>query len=153
MPTFRNTSIFTGKVNNYLPSCLWRWNIVCSETSEYNIQTPGNYREENIQHTEHGDSLKSRILLVAFTIRGRSIWDIVHKDDVSIVIDILLFCWRTIGRHVAATFLVLNAEPFVLQNVQPLFPLVSLLNENRSLLPSHVLFLISLLWSGVVPYL
>jgi hypothetical protein len=23
------------------------------------IQTPGNYSEENIQHTEHGESLKS----------------------------------------------------------------------------------------------
>jgi hypothetical protein len=26
------------------------------------IQTPGNYPEENIQHTEHGESLKSRKL-------------------------------------------------------------------------------------------
>ena len=32
----------------------------CSETSEYKIQTQGNYPEENIQHTEHGESLKSR---------------------------------------------------------------------------------------------
>jgi hypothetical protein len=32
----------------------------CSETSEYKIQTPGNYPEENIQHTEHGESFKSR---------------------------------------------------------------------------------------------
>jgi hypothetical protein len=32
----------------------------CSETSAYKIQTPGNYTEENIQHTEHGESLKSR---------------------------------------------------------------------------------------------
>jgi hypothetical protein len=31
-----------------------------SETSAYKIQTPGNYPEENIQHTEHGESLKSR---------------------------------------------------------------------------------------------
>jgi hypothetical protein len=34
----------------------------CSETSAYKIQTPGNYPEENIQHTEHGESLKSRIV-------------------------------------------------------------------------------------------
>jgi hypothetical protein len=34
-----------------------------SETSAYKIQTPGNYPEENIQHTEHGESLKSRIVL------------------------------------------------------------------------------------------
>ena len=32
----------------------------CPETSAYKIQTPGNYPEENIQHTEHGESLKSR---------------------------------------------------------------------------------------------
>jgi len=32
-----------------------------SETSAYKIQTPGNYPEENIQHTEHGKSLKSKI--------------------------------------------------------------------------------------------
>jgi hypothetical protein len=34
----------------------------CSETSAHKIQTPGNYPEENIQHTEHGESLKSRII-------------------------------------------------------------------------------------------
>jgi hypothetical protein len=27
------------------------------------IQTPGNYPEENIQHSQHGESLKSRTLL------------------------------------------------------------------------------------------
>ena len=32
----------------------------CSETSAYKIQTPGNYSEESIQHSEHGESLKSR---------------------------------------------------------------------------------------------
>jgi len=37
-----------------------------SETSAYKIQTPGNYPEENIQHTEHGESLKSRIVSVFF---------------------------------------------------------------------------------------
>ena len=31
----------------------------CSETSAYKIQTPGNYAEENIQQTEHSESLKS----------------------------------------------------------------------------------------------
>jgi hypothetical protein len=33
----------------------------CSEKTAYKIQTPGNYSEENMQHTEHGESLKSRI--------------------------------------------------------------------------------------------
>jgi len=32
-----------------------------SEMPAYKIQAPGNYPEENIQHTEHGKSLKSRI--------------------------------------------------------------------------------------------
>jgi len=31
-----------------------------SETSAYTIQTPGNYPEESIEHSEHGESLKSR---------------------------------------------------------------------------------------------
>jgi hypothetical protein len=34
--------------------------IECSETSAYKIQTPGTHPEENIQHTEHGESLKSK---------------------------------------------------------------------------------------------
>jgi hypothetical protein len=38
----------------------------CSETSAYKSQTPGNYPEENIQHTEHGESVKSRIYPSSF---------------------------------------------------------------------------------------
>jgi len=34
----------------------------CSETSAYKIQTPENYPEESIQHLEHGEGLKSRII-------------------------------------------------------------------------------------------
>jgi hypothetical protein len=33
----------------------------CSETSAYKIQMTGNYPEENIQHSQHGESLKSRM--------------------------------------------------------------------------------------------
>jgi hypothetical protein len=33
----------------------------CSKKSAYKIQMPGNYPEKNIQHTEHGESLKSKI--------------------------------------------------------------------------------------------
>jgi hypothetical protein len=52
----------------YVPTV---WNILppmkmeqteCSKTSAYRIQTPGNYPEERIQHSEHGKSLKSRII-------------------------------------------------------------------------------------------
>jgi hypothetical protein len=31
----------------------------------YKIQTPGNYPEENIRHSEHGESFKSRSILVS----------------------------------------------------------------------------------------
>ena len=34
--------------------------VECSETSAYKIQTPGNYPEESIRHSEHGESLKLR---------------------------------------------------------------------------------------------
>ena len=39
----------------------------CSETSAYKIQTPGNYPEDSIQHSEHGEVLKSRISGFVFT--------------------------------------------------------------------------------------
>jgi len=50
------------KFSHYLPTCLRRRNRQCSETSAYKIRTLGNYPEENIQHTEHGEILKSKIL-------------------------------------------------------------------------------------------
>jgi hypothetical protein len=34
----------------------------CSKTSVYEIQMLGNYPEESMQHSEHGESLKSRIV-------------------------------------------------------------------------------------------
>ena len=33
----------------------------CSETSAYKIQTPGNYPRESLQHSDNGESSKSRI--------------------------------------------------------------------------------------------
>jgi hypothetical protein len=45
----------------------------CSKMSAYKIQTPGNYPEENIQHTEHGESLKWRISVFRQE-RNNSIW-------------------------------------------------------------------------------
>ena len=38
----------------------------CSETSAYKTQTPGNYPEESVQHSEHGESLKSRLIQYCF---------------------------------------------------------------------------------------
>jgi len=34
----------------------------CSKTSAYKIQTPGNHPKESIQHSQQGESFKSRIL-------------------------------------------------------------------------------------------
>jgi hypothetical protein len=33
----------------------------CSETLAYELQTPGNQPEESIQHSKHGENLKSKI--------------------------------------------------------------------------------------------
>jgi hypothetical protein len=40
----------------------------CSETSAYKIQTPEHYPEEIIQHSEHGESLKSRRLASSYFV-------------------------------------------------------------------------------------
>jgi hypothetical protein len=40
----------------------------CSETSEYKIQKPENYPEESIQHSEHGESLKSGFISLHFIL-------------------------------------------------------------------------------------
>jgi hypothetical protein len=47
--------------SSYLPA--YEDGTVCPETLAYKIQTPENYPEESIQHSEHGESLKSRITL------------------------------------------------------------------------------------------
>jgi hypothetical protein len=51
----------------------------CSETSAYKIQTPGNYPEEDIQHTEHGESLKSR-RIVSPTFAAISRLAVAHSE-------------------------------------------------------------------------
>jgi hypothetical protein len=35
----------------------------CSEMLAYKIQTPGNFPEQSIQHSEHGKVLKSRMMV------------------------------------------------------------------------------------------
>jgi hypothetical protein len=52
-PTFSNPVI----LHTYPPMKMEQ--TECSETSAYKIQTPGNYPEDSIQHSEHGESLKS----------------------------------------------------------------------------------------------
>jgi hypothetical protein len=55
MPKFRNT-LSIHSTHSYLPMKMEQ----CSETSAYKILTLENYPEESIQHSEHGESLKSR---------------------------------------------------------------------------------------------
>ena len=43
-------------LHTYLPMKMEQ--TECSEMSPYKIQMPGNYPEERIQHSEHGESLK-----------------------------------------------------------------------------------------------
>jgi hypothetical protein len=40
----------------------------CSETLAFKLQTPGNNPKENIRHSKHGGSLKSRINVLLFYI-------------------------------------------------------------------------------------
>jgi len=47
-PTFLNPSH-----SSYPPA--YEDGTECYETSAYKIQTPGNYPEESVQHSEHGD--------------------------------------------------------------------------------------------------
>ena len=64
----------------------------CSETSAYKLQTPGNYPKESVQHTEHGESLKSSEVrcLTVCGMRDRvypfhsSIvtWSVIHRTCV-----------------------------------------------------------------------
>ena len=52
-------SILIG-TRTYLPMKMEQ--TECSETSAYKFQTPGNHPKESIQHSVHGESLKSRLL-------------------------------------------------------------------------------------------
>ena len=56
--TAQHLSNLVHSTHTYLPMKMEQ--TECSETSAYKIQTPGNYPEEIIQHSEHGECLKSR---------------------------------------------------------------------------------------------
>ena len=63
VPAFQNTlsvpSSQAGRYEEYLP--IYEDGTECSETLAHKIRTPGNYAEESTQHSEHGNSLKSRM--------------------------------------------------------------------------------------------
>ena len=56
---YKYLNILNPSYSSYLPA--YEDGTECSETSAHKIQTPGNYPEESMQHSEHGESLKSRI--------------------------------------------------------------------------------------------
>ena len=65
MPTFRYTLFHLHRqVDSYSHLPAYEDGTECSETSAYKLQTPGNYPKESIQHTEHGESLKSKVFFV-----------------------------------------------------------------------------------------
>jgi antibiotic biosynthesis monooxygenase (ABM) superfamily enzyme len=53
--------------------------IQCSETSAYNIQTPGGYSEDNIVHPQQGESLKTTI----FHFYGEETTNIFHHSHLT----------------------------------------------------------------------
>jgi hypothetical protein len=58
---YKYSNILKPSHSSYLST--YKDGTECSETSAYKIQTLGNYPEESIQHSEHGESLKSRTQL------------------------------------------------------------------------------------------
>jgi hypothetical protein len=62
MTRFENVGVYSNILksshSSFLPA--YEDGTECSETSTYNIQAPGNYSEERIQHSEQSESLKSR---------------------------------------------------------------------------------------------
>ena len=61
-----------------------------SETSAYKIQTSGNYPEESIQHSQHGESLKLRIFLFAEVC-----FDVVSKYTRNVLESTAVFIWNS----------------------------------------------------------
>jgi hypothetical protein len=52
----------------FIPTRQWRWNRQCSEMLAFKLQMLVNHPEESIQHSEHGESLKSRRLILVYTV-------------------------------------------------------------------------------------
>jgi len=64
-----NTTTFL-KPSHSTPTCLWRWNRQSvPKCPAYKTQTLGNYPEESIQHSEHGESVKSRTYTMMMIIK------------------------------------------------------------------------------------
>jgi hypothetical protein len=93
---YKYNSILKRSHSSYLPA--YEDERECSETSEYKIQTPGNYPEESVQYSEHGESLKSRKILGIhwrlgeYTVSTPSIKYRTKKKKKSLLIQYQLCC-------------------------------------------------------------
>jgi hypothetical protein len=92
MLTFRNT-LFHLHRRIGVGHSAYEDGTVCFETPAYKIQTPGNHPEESIQHSEHGESLKSRSLF----LRGFVLTRLENLQHVSKIRDSFRFnaIWHT----------------------------------------------------------
>ena len=94
----------------------------CSETSVYKIQTPRNYPEENIQHTEHGESLKSRSTVhtssssyvIADSLSQEKDWRFGTLRHFPIIVTEILHCLDTVDSNRSAR-LVTGCENFCIK--------------------------------------
>ena len=75
---YKYSNILNPSHSSYLPA--YEDGTECSETSAYKIQTPGNYPEGRIQHSEHGESLKSRINFFAMKMLAFP-WKAVEVEE------------------------------------------------------------------------
>jgi hypothetical protein len=71
-PTFTKPSSF----RTHLPA--YEDGTECSETSAFKTQTPGNYPNEIIQHSKHGESLKSKTATFIYELVAARICLLFH---------------------------------------------------------------------------
>jgi hypothetical protein len=78
------------------------------ETSVYKIQKPGNYPEESIQHSDHGESLKSRMQLR---------FHLEHQAEISLITSQVAASVNSIMSHSCTPFMTLISRlAFVLRD-------------------------------------
>jgi len=85
-PTFRNTLFHLHR-----PLTPPMKMEQCSDTSAYKIQTPGNHPKERIQHSDHGESLKSKLHLPIET----SLYDNVTSRCLNQTVDIVQLAYHS----------------------------------------------------------
>jgi len=92
-----NTQTFSNLVllHTYTPTKMEE----CSETSEYKTQTLGNYPEESIQHSEHGESLKSRIFNIYWFSTAKMVARTCLKFAFNCTMPVFFWYFRTVRTY------------------------------------------------------